>query len=237
MSQTPSPQPQALVLGRAILVMGVSGSGKTTVAERLAKGLGWEFEEGDRLHPPANVEKMSRGVPLDDANRAPWLDAIGETLKGWAADRRSGVLTCSALKRAYRDRIRAARPDLRFVYLKGSEALIASRVAARHHEYMPASLLHSQFDTLEEPSPDEAIVTIDADGAPEAQIEEIVGRARPCRRRAGVDPNGGRGRQVARGAAAVYRSQRVPGDRFVALLRGLAWLPLAWRHGTALFLR
>jgi len=154
--------------------MGVSGSGKTTVAERLAKGLGWEFEEGDGLHPAANVEKMRQGIPLDDADRAPWLDRIGDKLKEWGADRRSGVMTCSALKRAYRDRIRAARPDLHFVYLKGSEALIGARVAARHHEYMPASLLHSQFETLEEPSPDESVVTIDANGPPEVQIEEIV---------------------------------------------------------------
>ena len=111
--------------------MGVSGSGKSTVAELLAKRLGWPFMEGDRLHPPANVEKMRQGIPLDDADRGPWLDRIGEELKSWAAEGRSGVLTCSALKRAYRDRIRAARPDVRFIYLKGSEALIRSRVAAR----------------------------------------------------------------------------------------------------------
>ncbi len=104
--------------------MGVSGSGKTTVAELLAKELGWPFMEGDRLHPPANVEKMRQGIPLTDADRAPWLDRIGEELKSWAAEGRSGVMTCSALKRAYRDRIRSARPDVRFVYLKGSEALI-----------------------------------------------------------------------------------------------------------------
>ena len=127
--------------GCAVVVMGVSGSGKTTVAELLAKQLGWQFMEGDRLHPPANVEKMRQGIPLTDADRAPWLDRIGEELKSWAAEGRSGVMTCSALKRAYRDRIRSARPDVRFVYLKGSEALIAGRVAARHHEYMPASLL------------------------------------------------------------------------------------------------
>ena len=160
--------------GTALVVMGVSGSGKTTVAELLAKKLGWPFMEGDRLHPPANVEKMRRGIPLTDADRAPWLDRIGEELKRWAAEGKSGVMTCSALKRAYRDRIRAARPDVRFVYVKGSEALIAARVAARHHEYMPASLLRSQFDTLEEPTPDEPVVTVDAGGSPDEEVASVI---------------------------------------------------------------
>ena len=154
--------------------MGVSGSGKTTVAERLAGKLGWRFIEGDRLHPPANVEKMRQGIPLTDVDRAPWLDRIGEELKRWAAEGGSGVMTCSALKRAYRDRIRSARPDVRFVYLKGSEALIKGRVAARHHEYMPASLLHSQFEALEEPSPDEPVVTVDAGGSPETEVAAVI---------------------------------------------------------------
>ncbi len=160
--------------GCALVVMGVSGSGKTTVAERLAKRLGWPYLEGDRLHPAANVEKMRQGIPLTDADRAPWLDRIGEELKRWAAEGRSGIMTCSALKRAYRDRIRAARPDVRFVYLKGSEALIGGRVAARHHEYMPASLLRSQFDTLEEPAPDEGVVTVDAGGSPDEEVAEVI---------------------------------------------------------------
>jgi gluconokinase len=159
----------------AVVVMGVSGSGKTTVAELLAKQLNWPFMEGDRLHPPANVEKMRQGIPLNDADRAPWLDRIGEEFKSWGAEGRSGVLTCSALKRAYRDRIRSARPDVRFVYLKGSEALIAARVAARHHEYMPASLLRSQFDTLEEPTPDEpGVVTVDAGGSAEKEVAAVI---------------------------------------------------------------
>jgi gluconokinase len=161
-------------MNEAVVVMGVSGSGKTTVAERLAGKLGWRFIEGDRLHPPANVEKMRQGIPLTDADRAPWLDRIGEELKRWAAEGQSGVMTCSALKRAYRDRIRSARPDARFVYLKGSEALIKGRVAARHHEYMPASLLHSQFEALEEPSPDEPVVTVDAGGSPDAEVAAII---------------------------------------------------------------
>jgi gluconokinase len=160
--------------GCALVVMGVSGSGKTTVAELLAKELGWPFMEGDRLHPPANVEKMRQGIPLTDADRAPWLDRIGEELKRWAAEGRSGVMTCSALKRAYRDRIRSARPDVRFVYLKGSEDLIRDRVATRHHEYMPASLLRSQFDTLEEPAPDEPVVTVDAGGSAAREVAAVI---------------------------------------------------------------
>jgi gluconokinase len=160
--------------GYALVVMGVSGSGKTTVAELLAKQLGWPFMEGDRLHPPANVEKMRKGIPLTDADRWPWLDRIGEELKSWAAERKSGVLTCSALKRAYRDRIRSARPDVIFIYLKGSEALIKGRVTTRQHEYMPASLLRSQFDTLEEPTPDEEVVTVDAGGNPETEAAAVI---------------------------------------------------------------
>ncbi len=161
--------------GCAVVVMGVSGSGKTTVAELLAKQLAWPFMEGDRLHPAANVEKMRQGIPLTDADRAPWLDRIGEELKRWAAEGRSGVMTCSALKRAYRDRLRSARPDVRFVYLKGSEALIEARVARRHHEYMPASLLRSQFDTLEEPTPDEQVVIVDAGGSADKEVAAVIG--------------------------------------------------------------
>ena len=160
--------------GSALVVMGVSGSGKTTVAELLARQLGWPFMEGDRLHPPANVEKMRQGTPLTDADRTPWLDQIGEELKSWAAAGKSGVLTCSALKRAYRDRIRSARPDVRFIYIKGSEALIEARVAARHHEYMPASLLRSQFDTLQEPTPDEQVVTVDAGGSADEEVAAVI---------------------------------------------------------------
>ncbi len=158
----------------AVVVMGVSGSGKSTVGELLAKRAGWEMIEGDRLHPPANVEKMRRGMPLDDADRAPWLDRIGDQLRAWAAEGRSGIVTCSALKRAYRERIRGARPDVRFVYLKGSEALIRSRVSARHHEYMPASLLHSQFETLEEPSPGEPVITVDANEPSGVEVQKII---------------------------------------------------------------
>ena len=154
--------------------MGVSGSGKTTVAALIAERLGWDMLEGDRLHPPQNVEKMRRGVPLDDVDRAPWLDRIGVQLQAWAAEGRSGVMTCSALKRAYRARLIAARPDLVFVYLEGSKEMIGARVRARHHEYMPASLLDSQFATLEEPGPHEPVVKVDAGASPESEAQAVV---------------------------------------------------------------
>lgn len=156
----------------ALVVMGVSGSGKSTVARLIAARLGYEMLEGDSLHPPENVEKMRRGEPLNDDDRAPWLQRIGERMKQIGAEGRGVVATCSALKRVYRAKLLAARPDLVFVYLKGSEAMFGERVRARHHEYMPASLLQSQFATLEVPGPDEAIaVSIDQ---PEAAITDDV---------------------------------------------------------------
>jgi gluconokinase len=170
MSEAERPEQRA----HAVVLMGVSGSGKSTVAELLAKQLGWEMAEGDSLHPAANVEKMRRGIPLDDADRAPWLDKIGQQLKAWAAAGRSGVLTCSALKRAYRAHILASRPDVLFVYLRGSEELIRGRLSARHHEFMPASLLRSQFETLEEPLPGEPVFTVDAAETPALEMQKII---------------------------------------------------------------
>src|SRR5216683_5843971 len=120
-----------------VVVMGVSGSGKTTVAKLLAETLGWQFEEGDTLHPPANVEKMSAGVPLTDADRLPWLRKIAETIDGWRARGESGVVTCSALKRSYRAIVVGDRPEVRLVYLQGSPALIRGRIAARQAHFMP----------------------------------------------------------------------------------------------------
>jgi gluconokinase len=174
MSERPQSPARPERSGQALVIMGVSGSGKSTVGALLAERLGWEMMEGDRLHPPANVEKMRRGIPLDDADREPWLDKIGEELNAWAAAGRSGVLTCSALKRAYRARIVAARPDVRFVYLKGSEDLITGRVNVRHHEYMPASLLRSQFETLEPPMPGEPVITVDAGDLPDVEVQKII---------------------------------------------------------------
>jgi len=138
------------------VVMGVSGSGKTTVGAALAEALGLRFVDGDALHPAANVAKMAAGIPLDDADRAPWLDAIGAVLAGGQV-----VVACSALKRAYRDRLRAAAPGLQLVFLDGGPALLASRMTARPGHFMPASLLDSQLATLERPEPGEHALTAD----------------------------------------------------------------------------
>ena len=150
---------------RPVVVMGVSGSGKTTVGAALADALGLRFVDGDALHPAANVAKMAAGIPLGDADRAPWLDAIGAVLAAGPV-----VVACSALKRAYRDRLRAAAPGLQLVFLDGDRALLASRMAARPGHFMPTSLLDSQLATLERPDHDEHALT--ADIAPPA--EEIV---------------------------------------------------------------
>ena len=146
--------------------MGVSGSGKTTVSALLAAALGWRFQEGDDLHPPANVEKMHGGTPLTDADRLPWLQKIAAEIDLWRAKGESGVVTCSALKRSYRDIIIGNRPEVRLVYLKGSYELIRRRLAARHEHFMPAALLDSQFATLEEPAAEEHPIVLDVDGKP-----------------------------------------------------------------------
>jgi gluconokinase len=153
-----------------VVVMGVSGSGKTTVARELAAILGWRFQEGDDLHPPANVEKMRRAIPLTDDDRWPWLRAIAAVIDGWRARGEHGVLTCSALKRAYRDIIINGRPDVALVYLRGSKALIAGRMTGRHGHFMPVALLDSQFATLEEPGSDEHPIIAEI-GMP---LDEIV---------------------------------------------------------------
>ncbi|MFD8410356.1 MULTISPECIES: gluconokinase [unclassified Streptomyces] len=152
--------------------MGVTGTGKTTVGRLLAGALGVPYTEGDDLHPPANVAKMSAGVPLDDEDRRPWLDAIGDVLRRLPADR-GAVVSCSALKRAYRDRLRAAAPDAVFVHLTGDRTLIGRRVAARTGHFMPALLLDSQFAVLEPLQADETGVAVDVSGSP----EETAGRA------------------------------------------------------------
>lgn len=156
------------------VVMGVSGSGKTTVAVLLSAALGCQFQEGDDLHPHKNVEKMHAGTPLTDADRLPWLRKIAEEIDGWRARGESGVLTCSALKRAYRDIIIGNRSDVTLVYLKGSHDLIHRRMAARHEHFMPVALLDSQFATLQEPTPDEHPVTVDVGGRPSEIVGEIV---------------------------------------------------------------
>lgn len=161
-----------------IVVMGVSGSGKSTVGGLLAERLGVPYAEADDFHPPANIAKMSAGHPLDDADRAPWLDAIA----AWIAARggRGGVVSCSALRRRYRDRLRVAAPDLFFLHLDGSPELIASRLAARMQHFMPSGLLASQFEALEPLEPDEAGVVVPITGGPQ-QIADRALAALPGR--------------------------------------------------------
>jgi gluconokinase len=156
------------------VVMGVSGSGKTTVAVLLSAALGCQFQEGDDLHPPENVEKMHAGTPLTDADRLPWLRKIAEEIDGWRARGESGVLTCSALKRSYRDIIIGDRAGVTLIYLKGSHDLIHRRMAARRAHFMPVAMLDSQFATLQEPRPDEHPITVDVGGSPIEIVTEIV---------------------------------------------------------------
>ncbi|WP_425352927.1 gluconokinase [Rhizobium anhuiense] len=148
----------------AIIVMGVSGCGKSSVGEKLAEALHLAFVEGDALHPAANVEKMSKGIPLTDEDRMPWLDLIGEDMQA-PLDKSEGIIvSCSALKRVYRDRLRAAvGGNLFFVYLEGSKALLTKRMGERKGHFMPVSLLESQLATLELPTGEPGVVTVDID--------------------------------------------------------------------------
>ena len=157
-----------------IVVMGVSGCGKTSVGKGLAARLGSAFAEGDALHTRRNVEKMSAGIPLDDADRVPWLDRIGEALRQGRGDGTGLVVTCSALKRAYRDRLRrAAGGGLTFVFLRGSRQILWQRLAARRGHFMPISLLDSQLATLEDPKDEAGVVTVDIGG----EVSEIIDAA------------------------------------------------------------
>ncbi|KAF4408132.1 gluconokinase [Streptomyces lycii] len=157
-----------------VVVMGVSGTGKSTVGRLLADRLGVPYAEADEFHPPANIAKMSAGSPLDDSDREPWLDAIG----AWAASRTGlgGVVSCSALKRVYRDRLRAAAPGLFFVHLAGDRELIAGRLARREDHFMPGALLDSQFTTLEPLRCDEHGTTVPVMAEP-AEITERAAAA------------------------------------------------------------
>ena len=156
-----------------VVVMGVSGTGKSTVAAGVARATGWDFVEGDDLHPPANIAKMESGEPLDDDDRAPWLDEVNARAREHAAAGRSCVLTCSALKRAYRDRLRDGVEQMFFVHLAGSFEVLEPRMQARERHFMPTGLLHSQLDTLEELEPDEDGVGVDVAG----NIEEVTAAA------------------------------------------------------------
>lgn len=155
-----------------IVVMGVSGCGKSTLGLALAQALGVPYIEGDALHPPRNVALMAAGTPLTDADRAGWLDVIGERLA--QAGDQGAVVACSALRRIYRDRLRAASPDLRLVHLHGDPALLAERIGQRTGHYMPPALLPSQLQTLEPPDPDEAAITLDIAQPPEALVRQAL---------------------------------------------------------------
>ena len=159
---------------RVIVLMGVSGCGKSTTGRRLASILDWPFRDADTFHPEANVAKMRSGLPLDDDDRRPWLAAIS----GWIDERRSagstGIVSCSALRRRYRDALIGPRPDVGLVYLKGNFPLISDRVSRRRGHFMPPALLRSQFDTLEEPAPDERALVVPVRLPPKRVVERIV---------------------------------------------------------------
>ena len=157
-----------------LVLMGVSGSGKSTVGALLAGRLGWEFAEGDSMHPAANIDKMASGRPLTDDDRWPWLETIATWIQDRSAAGEPGIVTCSALKRTYRDVLRG--PGVVFVYLKGTKDQIAHRLIARHGHFMPAALLDSQFAELEPPDPDENAITVDITATPQQQVEGIIAR-------------------------------------------------------------
>ena len=160
----------------ALIVMGVSGSGKSTIADHLAERIGWTFEDGDKFHPASNVAKMHAGHPLTDEDRWPWLRAIAAEIDRVGAAGGHVVIACSALKRAYRDILVHGRKDVRIVFLDGSQHLIASRLAKRTGHFMPPDLLPSQFKTLERPTPDEHPVTVSIDAPVEKIVDDIVAK-------------------------------------------------------------
>ncbi len=157
-----------------VVVMGVSGSGKTTVAAGIAQAEGWTMLEGDSFHPPANIVKMHAGTPLTDDDRWPWLRAIAAREDELLATGQSAVVACSALKRAYRDILIGGRPDTLLIYLQGSQELIAERMRARKGHFMPPALLDSQFATLEAPGPDERPIVVDIGGKADAIVADAV---------------------------------------------------------------
>ena len=166
------------------VIMGVSGSGKTTVGRALAQRLGWQFQEGDALHPAENIAKMKAGHPLDDQDRGPWLAAIAARIDAWRRRGERGVITCSALKRHYRDIIIGNRSDVRLIYLEGSPALIRQRLDVRRGHFMPPALLDSQFAALEPPGGDEDGITVSVD----RPVDAIVARIAAALSGAGHDP-------------------------------------------------
>jgi gluconokinase len=157
-----------------LVVMGVSGSGKTTIGTQLALALHWEFEDADWFHPTRNIDKMHAGIALTDEDRAPWLIAIADFIDQARCAGRHAVVTCSALKRRYRTVIIGNRPDVRLIYLKGDMDLIGRRIAVRHEHFMPARLLQSQFDALEEPGPDENPIVVSIEPRPREIVAQIL---------------------------------------------------------------
>jgi gluconokinase len=159
---------------RALIVMGVSSSGKSSIGKALADKLGWRFADGDDFHPPANVEKQRAGQPLTDDDRWPWLQSIADEIDSFTAQGGRIVIACSALKRAYRDLLLHGRQDVRIVYLHGSKDLIAERMAARKNHFMPTSLLDNQFKTLEVPGADERPITVSIDDDIDGIVDAIA---------------------------------------------------------------
>ncbi|HSN35048.1 MAG TPA: gluconokinase [Arthrobacter sp.] len=159
-----------------LVVMGVSGSGKSTVAGLLADRLGWDFAEGDDLHPASNVAKMQAGQPLTDEDRWPWLESIAGWIRAHTESGTPGVITCSALKKRYRDVLRG--DGVVFVFLNGSRDRISDRLASRHGHFMPPALLESQFEALEAPSGDENAITLSVSSAPSDEAQEVIDRLR-----------------------------------------------------------
>jgi len=157
-----------------VVIMGVSGSGKSTVAERLGAVLGWDYAEADTFHPQANKDKMAAGHPLDDEDRWPWLRALRDWISSEDAAGRDTITTCSALKRSYRDLLREAAGRVVFVYLDGTPELLAERIGGRKGHFMPTSLLGSQLETLEVPQPDEDALTLSITQTPEQLVDAIV---------------------------------------------------------------
>ena len=158
----------------ALVVMGVSGSGKSTIGEKLAERIGWRYEDGDRFHPASNVAKMSAGQPLTDEDRWPWLQAIADEIDRVCKAGERAVIGCSALKHAYRDMLVHGRSDVRIIFLSGTQALIAGRLARRKGHFMPPGLLDSQFRTLEPPDASERPVTVSIDASVETIVKDIV---------------------------------------------------------------
>jgi len=155
-----------------VIVFGVSGAGKTTIGKLLAQELGWKFYEADDFHSQASIDKMHAGVPLTDEDRQPWLDDLRKLIERSVSTKEDAVLACSALKKAYRQRLRV-NDEVKFVYLRGSYELIADQVQKRHGHFMDPGLLKSQFDTLEEPEPNENAVVVELGGTPHELVNEI----------------------------------------------------------------